>query len=140
MSDDDFLPENAEEDDAAPAIVPTVDATGAESNRARKERIALEALQAKAFWQRVLRDPVGQREVYRLLEAGHVFEGSFAFACGPSGFPQDCATWFRAGQKDFAERFYLKLAEHDREAVLAMHDAFDHRFPKPKPTRKRKAD
>ena len=140
MSDDDLLPEGGDEDDAAPALAPTVTATSNESNRARKERLELEAMQAKAFWSQVLRDPVGQREIYRLLEAGHLFEGSFAFACGPSGFPQDNATWFRAGEKSFVERWYLKLAEFDRAAVLAMHDAFDPRFPKPKPQRKRKAD
>ena len=140
MSDDDLLSESGEDGDAAPALAPTVNAANNESNRARKERIELEAMQAKAFWIEVLRNPVGQRELYRLLEAGHVFEGGFAFACGPAGFPQDCATWFRAGQKDFAERFYLKLAEIDRAGVLAMHDAHDPRFPKPKPIRKRKGD
>lgn len=126
-----------DDDDEQPdATRPTVDAADPSRQRDQRRQADLEREQAKLFWTRVLNDPVGQREIWRLLVAAHTFEERFA--TGPNGFPQPEATWFYAGEQSFGLRFYHMLCRQDRAAVLAMHDLFDSKFAVPAPARRRR--
>ena len=91
--------------------------------------------QAKDFWRRVFGDEVGRREMWRLLQEAHTFEERFA--CGPNGFPQETATWYQAGERDFGLRLYHSFLVLDPEGVLKMHTECDNRFAKNK---KRESD
>ena len=118
MSDDDDQNQGA-----ADPTQPTVDATAPGKQR---RRIDQEQAETEIFWQRVLADPVGRRVMWGLLTDGHFLETRFA--CGPSGFPQAEATWFHAGEQDFALRLYHALIKYDRSGVFVMHDEHDPRF------------
>ena len=136
MTDDDPLPEDRAESHAAPAEQKTVDAASGQSQREIKKRADVEREQARIFWSRVLHDPIGQREIWRILVSAHTFEERFA--CGPNGFPQTEATWFHAGEQAFGQRFYQMLVRQAREAVFAMHDQFDSAFAEAKPPRRKR--
>lgn len=117
---------------------PTVDAASPQTLRGEKARIRKENAESTVFWSRVvLSDPVGRREVWRLLQDAHTFETRFA--CGPNGFPQGDATWFHAGEQDFGLRLYQKLLALDPVLVMTMHKENDPRFMPPRPKRARRA-
>lgn len=103
--------------------------------RRKASRKWLADKEGERFWKAVFADPIGRREMWRILQAGHCFEERFA--CGPNGFPQTEATWFEAGQQSLAQRLYQTWERMDRAGVFQMLDEFDPRFakpPKPKKT------
>jgi len=131
MSNEDLHPDDEEDDGTFPAEQPTVDAT--KSTTAHKQRVKQISEHEKlcAFWSSVLRNPTGQRVIWQMLTDLHTFEDE-RFGTGPNGFPAPEATLHARGQRDFGLRFYRTLVKFDREAVFAMHDAFDAAFAKPK--------
>jgi len=136
MSDDEIQADDEEE--AAPAEQPTVDAGSASNLRKRQTRAIVEREKVRRFWSSVLRDETGRKVVWQLLADLHTFEERFA--CGPSGFPQPEATWFHAGEQAVGLRLYKSLALYDREALFTMHDLYDPAFVKPKAPRKRRVE
>lgn len=137
MTDGDPFSEDSADNNAAPAEQRTVDASSTRTQREVRKRADVEREQARIFWSRVLRDPIGAREVWRILASTHTFEERFA--CGPNGFPQTEATWFHAGEQAFGQRFYQMLIRQDREAVFLMHDEFDSSFADANPARRKRA-
>jgi hypothetical protein len=117
---DDELP------DDEPAPPPQDNAGSGRELRRKRTRTRTQLKEAEEFWTRVFADPVGRREMWAILQAGHYFEERFA--CGPNGFPQPEATWFHAGEKALVERLYLSWARFDRAGVFLMHDEHDARF------------
>lgn len=143
MSEDDERQglENDDETAPLPSEQPTVDASTRAGVRQQERKVDRERREGEEFWRRTLADPVGRREIWRLLagEGGaHVFEERFAV--GPNGFPQTEATWFAAGEQAFGLRLYQHLMRIDRAGVFLMHDEHDQRFAKPKPRRKSRHD
>lgn len=115
-----------DEDDELASEQPTQSASDRRTLRRQAELSELEHENAVRFWKRVLADPIGRKEIWKLLMTAHTFEERFA--CGPSGFPQVEATWFHAGEQAFGLRFYQSLMQMDREGVFLMHDEMDRRF------------
>lgn len=134
MTDDD--PPDAAEDETAPDAEPIASAVDPKEFSERRKRIDLEAEQIRLFWSRIMRNPIGARVVWQILTELHAFDERFA--CGPNGFPQPEATWFEAGKQSYGLALYQKLAVYDREALFALHDLYDPRFAKPKPSRRRR--
>jgi hypothetical protein len=114
---DDYLPgeEPGQVNSADPETVE-------EQERLQRE----ERAEALRFWAAVLQDPVGRREIWRLLVDAGLFTNVFAYS--PVGFPHPEATWFQAGKADGARRLYAALARDHRALVLQMHDEYDPHF------------
>jgi hypothetical protein len=93
--------------------------------------------EASRFWRRVLSDPVGRRELFKILASGHAFEERFA--CGPTGVPQSEATWFQAGEQSFAFNLYRSWKRMDPVGVLRMELENDPLMRPPPKRRRRKA-
>lgn len=123
MSDE--FPDEIEDGEEQHSETDAADPVAIKRKETRKKLYQREAV---AFWHSVLSDPVGRREIWRLLQDAHTFETKFA--CGPNGFPQSEATFFQLGEQMFGQRLYQTLALYDRENVLLMHDEHDNRFPK----------
>lgn len=125
-------------DDELPSEQPTVDAASREGVRKQERRQDREEREATEFWRTVFADPVGRREMWRLLRDLHPFEERFA--CGPSGFPQPEATWFEAGKQAVGLHLYHHWTRVAREGVLMMLDEHDPRFAKPKRRKRDRPD
>ena len=120
-------------EDVAEVMVDADDAVRADKKRLDDvERFRLEA---EAFWKQVFAHPIGRREMWSILHSGHAFETRFA--CSPSGFGQPEATWFHAGEQDFALRLFMSWQVLDPEGVLVMQREHDARFKKPERPKKR---
>lgn len=124
MTDDDTPTDETPRADARPADAP--DAADPDAIKKVRRRKARAEDEARAFWGRVLGDPVGRRELWGILEALKWRETPFQV--GPNGFPQPEATWFQAGQREAGLRLYHKLVHHTREGVALMLDEHDPRF------------
>jgi hypothetical protein len=135
MADEDPPPDDPEDDGSAPTEQPTSDAVKATTARRQRVKQLTEWEQARQFWSRSLRDPVGGQILFNILRDLHVFEDE-QFACGPNGFPAPGATEHARGQRDYGLRLYRTLIKFDREAVFALHDQFDPLFARPKTARK----
>ena len=131
--DDDDQP-----DDLFPTEQPTVDAGSIQAVRKQRTRSRLQTKQSAAFWQRVLGTEVGRRELWRILASAGAFETPFA--CGPTGFPQPEATWFKAGQQEFGLRLFFSWQRLDPQGVLVMQQENDPRFARTAPVPTKKAD
>jgi hypothetical protein len=97
-------------------------ATGA-GVKAQREKRKSHDLLVQEFWQAVLADQIGRAEVWRILQSGGVFQPPFA--CGPNGFPQPEATWFKAGQHGLVLGEYhrlLRIAPDGVRLMLQEHD------------------
>jgi hypothetical protein len=105
---------------------PADDAVDPEQQRRKKRKLARARDEADAFWRGVLGTQPGRREIWKILDAGHAFDQRFE--CGPSGFPQSEATWFRAGEQAFAWRLYDYLQTVDYMGVYLMRCENDPRF------------
>ena len=79
-----------------------------------------------AFWRKTLSDPVGRREMWKLLETCHFREEPFM--CGPNGFPQPEATWFKAGEKALGLRLYQMWLALAPDLVILMQSEHDISF------------
>lgn len=135
MNDDDVFPDDDQESEVD-ALQPTVSAADPAGKRRQETRIKREVREAREFWQSVFASPVGRREMWGILQAGHAFEERFA--CGPNGFPQPEATWFHAGEQAFVQRLGMSWSVLDRAGYFLMLDEHDPRFAKPRPPRKRR--
>lgn len=116
-----------EEED--PGADHTPDLTDRRSVRRTRDRQLREQRERAAFWQAVLADKVGRREVWRLiadLDWGHAFNTKHAAT--PVGFPDERATWEYLGQQQLALRFYHDLMAIDPAGVMLLHQEFDPRF------------
>jgi hypothetical protein len=120
---------------------PTRNLEDVASERKRRKQIDNDAAQASKFWRDTFSTTVGRREMWKLLTAAQPDGNPFVppFACGPSGFPQPEATWFRAGQYALGQHFYQTWLQHAREGVLAMLDEHDPRFVQQAAKRKQRA-
>jgi len=135
MSDEELVPPLSENTEPAqPSQEPTVDLASPKVYRRRKRDAEIEQREGDNFWRRMLADPVGRRELYRFIASCGTFAASFA--CGPNGFPQPEATWFKAGQKDSGQRLYDSLALIDRVNFYKMLDEHDPRFARREPKAK----
>lgn len=130
MIDEDELPLDDEPDEPLPSEQPTVDAGSPRALRKRKLTQKIIDRERTEFWRAVLASPIGRREMWGILQAGHCFDERFA--CGPNGFPQPEATWFHAGEQAFVQRLYQSWSQVDRAGVLLMHDENDLRFARAK--------
>ena len=101
------------------------DDEGLKKTQARQRR---EARDVQKFWTRVLADKTGRAEIWRLLDEAGTFRTEFA--CGPTGFPDANATFFKLGQSTYGMRLYQDLLVWDRAGVLRVHDEHDPRFEK----------
>jgi hypothetical protein len=108
---------------------PVVNAADERSLRKRKVGLKIQEREAERFWAGVFNDPVGRREMWRLLQSAHPFEERFA--CGPNGFPQPEATWFHAGEQSLGLRLYQTWLCKFPDLVMLMHAEHDPRFAKP---------
>jgi hypothetical protein len=130
MSDERALPDD--DDDPIPQI-----AIEAEDTQRIRDRAKRRAAEETAFWKAVLENAVGRRCVWQFIESCHPF--SDRFANGPNGFPQESATWYRAGERDCGLRFLRDLQRHDFAGAVLMQQEHDPQLrPPPKPQRKRK--
>ena len=103
------------------------DETAIETVRRRQRKSKDEA---GDFWRGVFADRVGRRVMWDLLQAAHTFET--VFACGPNGFPQTEATWFKAGEQGFGLRLYHTWLKIDPDGVRQMHLDHNPDFARPK--------
>jgi hypothetical protein len=128
MSDEPDEEIDGQPDEPQASEQPTVDAGSPRAVRKRQTKLQLQQRDADRFWQGVFQSEVGRREMWNLLATLHPFETTFA--CGPNGFPQPEATWFKAGEQGAGLRIYQTwLAKHPLE-VMAMHKEHDPRFSK----------
>ena len=138
MSDDDPLDISDESQPSAADEQTNDDASSVKGRARREKRIDRDEREAEHFWRGVLSDPIGRRELWRVIAGGsgaHAFEARFL--SGPSGVPDPKATDYARGEQDFGLRFYHKLLALDPAAVAAMHAENDGRFAKPKRAVKR---
>lgn len=133
MADEDVPPPGDHEDgeeagdgrDLAPSAA---DPKAVREQRRRKDLADKERIR---FWQGVLADPVGRRELWQLIGVeAHAFEQRFG--CSPNGFPDQQATWFHLGEQMLGQRVYDSLCIIDPEGSFLMRGENDPRFPKPK--------
>lgn len=128
MSDANDLPEH---DDP-----PQFDAGDPKAVGDRATAIKLRERESERFWDAVFASAVGRREMWGILQACHAFEDTFA--CGPNGFPQPEATWFKAGEAAIGRRMYQTWLVRHTESVAAMHRENDPQFAPPaKPKRQK---
>lgn len=128
--EDDEPEEHHDPEPLSPAEQPTVDAGSPKAVRKRLTKLQVQQREDQRFWEGVFQSEIGRRCMWNLLSAGHPFDTRFA--CGPNGFPQTEATWFHAGEQDFALRMYQKwLADFPLE-IMQMHREHDHRFARKK--------
>lgn len=74
--------------------------------------------EAAQFWQALFADKVARRELWGILQSGHAFDERFEL--GPTGFPNEPATWLRAGEQRLAFRLYLSWMRLDPDGVALM--------------------
>ena len=123
MSEDELLLAS----DDAPLDDESADEIVSESGRKRRaQKIRIREKQVKEFYERVFADPVGRLVFWNILEACHFKETKFA--CGPGGFPQPEATWFKAGEQAVGDRLYRTFRKHARSGVMLMEDEHDPDF------------
>lgn len=99
----------------------------------KKNRIEREHREADVFWCGVLADPIGRRELWRIVagsDGAHAFETRFP--CGPAGVPDPNAAWHAKGEQDLGLRLYHAWLARDPSAVALMHLENDSRFAKRK--------
>lgn len=104
--------------------------------KAQKAKDAAE--ENRDFWRKITSDAVGRRVLWDVFASAGVFEERFS--CGPNGFPQPEATWFKAGEQSFGHRLYLSIARIDRAGILQMHAENDQNFAEPPVVRKTRSD
>ena len=91
-----------------------------QGNKDQEDKIKIEAREASMFWGAVLADPVGRREIYKALNLAEAF--STPFAAVGMGFPDERATWYKAGQVSIGQRFYQMLAITARNELFKLQD------------------
>lgn len=119
--------EDDDEDD--PSIeqeAPLHDAGDPKAVKKRLSKAQLAKRESERFWRDVFATEVGRREMWALLRDTGAL--TVEFSCGPNGFPQPEATWFKTGQREFGLRLYRSWLRLDRDGVFAMHEDNDPDF------------
>lgn len=115
--------------------VSAADLSTIKGKQALKARLIAETM---GFWRACLGTPVGRRVLWDLLaNQCHIFEDRFGV--GPTGFPNEIATWFHAGERSVGLRTYRTLLRIDLEGVQLMHREHDSSFAEPKPIRRKRS-
>ncbi len=130
-----------DDDDLDPSVsdeTPVEDNADPAAARRKGRELAVQAGERQRFWQLVLASVVGRREIWALLQDAH-FDAD-RFGVGPSGVPDQAATWLNRGEQAFGYRLFLTLLKHDRANTLLMLEEHDHRLARPKPPRRRRRD
>lgn len=122
----DERPDDDDELEPLPTEQPSVDAASVRALRKRETKRQIAERESVTFWRAVFGSDIGRREMWGLLQATHAFET--VFACGPNGFPQSEATWFKAGEQSVGQRLHQSWFKVAREGVMLMHDEYDPRF------------
>ena len=118
-------PEDYEPED--PPLPETTNLTDPKAVRRSRDKQKREQQEEDSFWRSVLNDKTGRRVMWHFVNTVcHGFTPPFK--CGPNGFPQPEATWFRAGQYALGQGWYQHWMQHDRDGVLLMLDEHDPRF------------
>ena len=105
-----------------------VDAGSEEGQRKTARELRRRKRREGEFFKAVLADPVGRDFLWNLLSEGGAFQTPFQ--CGPNGFPQPDATWFRAGQQSLVLGLYHRFMAADLDGVRLMLSEHDDRFKK----------
>lgn len=113
MIDDDNLP--TEPDDRLPEPDDVGDRRRVERKRAKADR---EREEEDGFWRSCLATAVGRRALFRQFQQEGLWEQPFA--CGPNGFPQPDATWFKAGRQSLIRDLHTRLQHLDHGAIYDM--------------------
>lgn len=92
--------------------------------KARRKKLAED--DGLVFWQKVLSDPVGRREMWKILQDAQTFK--VKFGVGPNGFPSPEGSWFAHGQQAFGMGLYHKWLFALPQLVYLMHAENDDRF------------
>jgi len=118
-----------------PPLPETTDLTDPKSQRRSRDKLRREAQEEESFWRAVFNDKIGRRVMWRLLHDDcHGFTPPFA--CGPNGFPQPEATWFKAGQYSIGQRLYQRWLHMARDGFALTMEEHDPRFVKVKTERR----
>jgi hypothetical protein len=126
--------ENQEELLQVAELEGSINLSDPKSQRRQRKRVDNEAEQASKFWRDLFSTQVGRREMWKLLRMAQPDGTPFSpvFPCGPTGFPDPNAAWFRAGQYAIAQGYYQHWLQIDRDGTLLMLDEYDPRFAKPR--------
>lgn len=93
-----------------------------ESKKTRQER------EDREFFRMVTMSEAGRRLLWSILLEAHAFETMFP--CGPTGFPNEHATWFQAGQQELGQRLFQSWFTRAPEPMMLMLREHDKRFQK----------
>lgn len=92
-----------------------------------RKQVQLDDLNAIEWWKRCLSDPIGRREIWKIInDRCRAFNTTFAV--GPSGFPQIEASWFHAGEKSVGLDMYHRIMALCPKEIILMHQENDFRF------------
>jgi hypothetical protein len=109
-----------------PLEKPTVDSGTRKGHKRQIRKADLEQQEEAQFWDAVFSDRVGRRVMWKLLQEHHPFETRFG--AGPSGVPDEYATWFAHGQASLGMKMFQDWLIIAREGVCTMLDEHDTRF------------
>lgn len=126
MSDEDDA--DQQPDEVEVEELPKFDAGDPDSVGKRNKKLEIQRKESERFWRYVFSLKVGRREMWRLLRDCKAFETEFA--CGPNGFPQPEATWFKAGEANWGKRVRDSWLVDHTEAFALMLRENDPRFQK----------
>ena len=126
MSDDDDAPDGISDEELGKLT--EFDAGDPAAVKRAKHKADIQEREAKRFWEYVFSLEVGRREMFKVLRDAKAFETEFA--CGPNGFPQPEATWFKAGQADWGKRMRDTWLVNHLDAFALMLRENDPRFQK----------
>lgn len=90
----------------------------------QEDKTKIEAREASAFWRHCLTDPVGRREIHKLLERTKAFEVA-PFAAAPNGSISDPATFYKMGQMSIGQALYQWFAIVAREELFKLQDEYN---------------
>lgn len=107
---------------------PLFDAGDPAAVKRRRVTAKMAERDAERFWNAIFASEVGRREMFKLLRDCNAF--GTEFACGPNGFPQPEATWFKAGIADWGKRMRDSWLVAHTEMFALMLRENDPRFKK----------
>lgn len=126
MSDDDDAPDDISDEELEKLT--EFDAGDPAAVKRRERKATIKQRESERFWEYIFSLEVGRREMFKLLRDAKAFETEFA--CGPNGFPQPEATWFKAGQSDWGKRMRDTWLVNHLDAFALMLRENDSRFQK----------
>lgn len=90
---------------------------------AEQQRLEIEEKQREGFefWKSALGTVVGRREIWNLLTDSGAFRiGNANYAIAGAGFPQDRATDYHMGARDWGDKWHKWFLVHHTEATIQM--------------------